>query len=272
MHEQTIVVAGVGLIGGSIAAAVRAVSPGIRVVGVGRNPERLQQALQKGLITDWVQEISVSSIPKDSLGVVCLPVDQIPQMAVALLRAGCSAVTDAGSTKQTICERLRGEQQFVGAHPIAGSEQAGFEHADAQLFQGRVCVLCPSGASAEALQRVSGFWSSLGLIVKELEPAEHDWILALTSHLPHVLAAVAAGVVTDEQLVFTGSGFRDTTRIAAGSADVWTSILMQNSSACVAAIEQATGLLERFREVIRDGDSAALRSLWEASAERRRKL
>lgn len=133
------------------------------MVGVGRNPERLQQALQKGLITDWVQEISVSSIPKDSLGVVCLPVDQIPQMAVALLRAGCSAVTDAGSTKQTICERLRGEQQFVGAHLIAGSEQAGFEHADAQLFQGaRLCVMpvrskCRGVAAGEWLLVESGF-------------------------------------------------------------------------------------------------------------------
>jgi prephenate dehydrogenase len=272
MHEQTIVVVGVGLIGGSIAAAVRAIHPEIRVVGVGRNPDRLQEALQHGLITDWVQEISAASIPEGSLGVVCLPVDQIPQTVVALLRAGCGAVTDAGSTKQAICDQLSAESRFVGAHPIAGSEQAGFEHADAGLFRGRVCVLCPTGASPDALQRVVEFWSSLGLTLKLLEPAEHDRILALTSHLPHVLAAVAAGVVTEEQLEFTGSGFRDTTRIAAGSADVWTSILIQNSDACVAAIAEAAGLLERFRQAISAGDGVALRALWETSAERRRKL
>lgn len=272
MHEQTVVVVGVGLIGGSIAAGIRAMNPGTRVIGVGRNPDRLQEAVQQGLITDWIQEISAESIPADSLGVVCLPVDQIPQTALTLLRAGCGVVTDAGSTKRAICEELRGELRFVGAHPIAGSEQAGFEHADGRLFRGRVCVLCPGDAPAEVVQRVSEFWSGLGMSLRLLEPAEHDRILALTSHLPHVLAAVAAGVVTDEQLEFTGSGFRDTTRIAAGSGDVWTAILIQNSAACVEAIEQAAGLLERFRELISAGDAALLRQLWEASAERRRRL
>jgi prephenate dehydrogenase len=105
-----------------------------------------------------------------------------------------------------------------------------------------------------------------------LSADEHDRILALTSHLPHVLAAVAAGVVTDEQLEFTGTGFRDTTRIAAGSADVWTSILMANASACVEAISRAEQLLGRFRWALEQGDAELLSTLWSVSAERRRKL
>jgi len=271
-REKCVVVAGVGLIGGSIAAAVRTDSPECSVIGVGRSAERLQAAQDAGLITGWTSEISAATIPRGSLGVVCLPVNRVAETALALLRAGCGAVTDVGSTKAAICRQLAGETLFVGAHPIAGSEQAGFEHADEALFRGRVCVVCPGAADSDVVFRVEQFWRALGLTLRRLSADEHDQILALTSHLPHVLAAVAAGVVTDEQLEFTGTGFRDTTRIAAGSAEVWTSILMANAGACVEAIVQAEQLLGRFRLALEHGDAELLSVLWSVSAERRRKL
>lgn len=271
-RERFVVVAGVGLIGGSVAAAVRAASPECSVIGVGRSPERLQAAQDAGLITGWTSEISAEAIPPGSLGVVCLPVDRVVQTARELLQAGCGAVTDVGSTKVAICRQLGDEKSFVGAHPIAGSEQAGFEHANEALFRGRVCVICPEAADLDVVLRVEEFWRGLGLTLRRLSADEHDRILALTSHLPHVLAAVAAGVVTDEQLEFTGTGFRDTTRIAAGSADVWTSILMANASACVEAISRAEQLLGRFRWALEQGDAELLNTLWSVSAERRRKL
>ena len=271
-RETCVVVAGVGLIGGSIAAAVRVNSPECSVIGVGRSPERLQAAQDAGLITGWTNEISAETIPRGSLGVVCLPVDRVVSTARELLRAGCGAVTDVGSTKVAICRQLEDETLFVGAHPIAGSEQAGFEHANEALFRGRVCVVCPGTADVDVVSRVERFWRGLGVTLRRLSAEEHDHILALTSHLPHVLAAVAAGVVTDEQLEFTGTGFRDTTRIAAGSADIWTSILMANAGACVEAIARAEQLLGRFRWALEHRDADLLSTLWLVSAERRRKL
>ncbi|MEY3459222.1 MAG: Arogenate dehydrogenase [Planctomycetota bacterium] len=272
VFERAVVVVGVGLIGGSIAAAVRAANPSTQVIGVGRNPERLQHAVRKGLLTDWASQISQASIPPGSLGVVCLPVDQIADTAAELLQAGCSAVTDAGSTKQAICSRLATEPNFVGAHPIAGSELAGFEHADKTLFEGRVCVLCPEKSPPDIVQRVAAFWQNLGMSLQFLPAAEHDRVLALTSHLPHVLASVATGVVSDEKLVFAGSGFRDTTRIAAGSAEIWPTILMENAGPCIEAIRQAETLLEQFRLALTNRDITQLRLLWSTAAERRRKL
>jgi prephenate dehydrogenase len=272
MFERAVVVVGVGLIGGSIAAAVRAVHPATQVIGVGRSPERLQNALHRGLLTNWTSRISKASIPAGSLGVVCLPVDRIADTAAELLRAGCEVVTDAGSTKQAICEKLAAEPHFVGAHPIAGSEQAGFEHADKSLFQGRVCVLCPEKSPAHIVERVSRFWQNLGLSIHCLPAAEHDRVLALTSHLPHVLASVAAGVVSDQDLVFAGSGFRDTTRIAAGSTEIWPTILMENAGPCIDAITRAETLLEQFRKALTEHNLADLQLLWNTAAERRRKL
>ena len=270
--EPCVVVVGVGLIGGSIAAALRAADPRVTVIGIGRNVARMQAAQERGLITGWANSVSAAAVPPGSLGVVCLPVDRIVGAVRELLAAGCGAVTDAGSTKDEICRELLAERLFVGAHPIAGSEHAGFEHADAGLFRGRVCVICRGGAASPVVARVERFWQSLGLSLQWLSAAEHDRILALTSHLPHVLAAVAAGVVADEQLVFAGSGFRDTTRIAAGSADLWTSILLGNADACIESIRRAEQLLGEFRGALERRDAAALRALWAASAERRRKL
>ena len=127
-------------------------------------------------------------------------------------------------------------------------------------------------ATAADTERVVAFWKSVGSTVQQMSADEHDRVLALTSHLPHVIAAVVSGCVAEEFLSFTGTGYRDTTRIAAGSASLWTSILLGNATHCVESIDAAQQLLQRFREAITTGDAATLESLLEASAQRRRSL
>lgn len=272
--EQSIVIVGVGLIGGSIAAAVRKRFPNCKVIGIGRNRERLKLATARGLLTDWSDQISSSAIPSGSLGIVCLPVDQIAGAVRQLVSADCELVTDAGSVKASVYAALDDVSggRFIGSHPIAGSEHTGFENSDADLFVNRLCVVTRMNASSIDTERILAFWNSIGSTVKQMSPDEHDRVLALTSHLPHVVAAVMSSCVAAELLPFTGTGFRDTTRIAAGSASLWTSILLGNATHCVESIDAAERLLLRFREAIRTGDATTLESLLETSAQRRRTL
>jgi len=272
--EQSIVIVGVGLIGGSIAAAVRKRFPECKVIGIGRNRERLNLATERGLLTDWSDQITSATISHGSLGIVCLPVDQIAGAVRQLVDADCELVTDAGSVKACVYAALDDvpKGRFIGSHPIAGSEHTGFENSDADLFVNRMCVVTPVNATRIDTDRIVAFWESIGSTVQQMSPDEHDRVLALTSHLPHLVAAVMSGCITAELLPYTGTGFRDTTRIAAGSASLWTSILLSNSIHCVASIDAAERLLMRFREAITTGDAPTLESLLEISAERRRAL
>jgi prephenate dehydrogenase len=275
--ERNIIIVGVGLIGGSIAAAVRQRFPDWNVVGIGRNRERLESAQKAGLLTSWSDTISCDTIPDGSLAIVCLPVHQIADAVRQLFAAGCQLVTDAGSVKASVYAALGSEadRRFVGSHPIAGSEQSGFEHSDANLFSNRLCIVTIQPAVNEDdvnVQRVVSFWKSLNASVHLMTPEEHDRVLALTSHLPHILASVAAGCVEPDLLTFTGTGYRDTTRIAAGSASLWASILLGNARCCVEAIDSAEHLLQQFRDAISKGDATQLEAIWEAAAQRRRSL
>ena len=275
--ERNIIIAGVGLIGGSIAAAIRQRFPDCNVMGIGRNRERLESARKAGLLTSWSDEITADTIPTGSLAVVCLPVNQIADTVNQLLNAGCELVTDAGSVKASIIAALEDQPglRYVGSHPIAGSEHSGFEHADANLFAGRLCVVTtssPQQANHENVQRVVSFWKSLNAAVHLMSPEEHDRVLALTSHLPHILASVAAGCVEPDLLNFTGTGYRDTTRIAAGSASLWATILLGNAKHCLEAIDAAEEILHQFRTALETGNAKQLESLWESAAEKRRLL
>lgn len=276
LAESCVLIFGVGLIGGSVAAAIRQRFPDCKVIGVGRDQERLEAAVRAGLLSGSVHQSKLAEVPAESLGVVCLPVHRIADGARQLIGAGCGLVTDAGSVKAPVCRELKIQSdRFVGSHPIAGSEQSGYEHADPDLFADRLCVVTADGpecVSRPQVLRVAAFWRSLGATVTVMPPEEHDRILALTSHLPHILASVAAGCVSEENLMFTGSGYRDTTRIAAGLSDLWASILMNNSEYCLEAIETAQARLEQFRESLLAGDVQQLENLWESAARIRRQL
>lgn len=275
--ERSIVIVGVGLIGGSIAAAVRQRFPDCQVTGIGRSQARLQQAAEQGLLTAFSDRITPDTIPPHSLGIVCLPVHQIADSVRLLLKAGCEVITDAGSVKGAVYEGLGDDlnERFVGSHPIAGSEQSGFEHADPQLFANRLCIVTttqPEDVVRPNVQRVMAFWKSLDSSVYLMSPEEHDRVLALTSHLPHIMASVTASCVAPEFLAFTGTGYRDTTRIAAGSASLWASILRTNAKYCLEGISEAQQQLEKFREALLAEESESLEALWETAAQSRRRL
>lgn len=256
---ETVAVCGVGLIGGSIAAAVKERGVARTVIGLGRNPARLKAAAAAGLIDRG--ETDPAGVAEADLIVVCTPVDRIAADAVSLAAHAQpgALLTDAGSVKGSICGAVTGKLpkgvEFVGSHPLAGSEKAGFEHADAGLFDGRVCIVTPADANTgDGLSRVRSFWESLGMSVVEMSPSRHDEILALTSHLPHAVAAVLASLLTEDAAEFAASGFRDTTRIAAGDPALWAAIFGANREPVLGQIDRYVQQLGELREAIAAGD------------------
>jgi prephenate dehydrogenase len=152
--------------------------------------------------------------------------------------------------------------EFIGSHPLAGSEKQGFEHSDPQLLSGRVCVVTPTEHTSSAgAARLKALWMRLGARVIAMAPAAHDRALAQTSHVPHVVAAGLAATLESENSGLAATGFRDTTRIAAGDAELWTAILLQNAPAVLASIEQFEAQFARFREAIAAADAHELRQL-----------
>lgn len=257
-------IVGVGLLGGSIALAARMRGLAERVVGLGRNPERMQLALDVGLID------AVAAGPGDlrdcDLIVLCTPVNRIVEDALQLqLAVGkVPLMTDVGSVKGPICAPLAKAlpEQFVGSHPLAGSEQAGFEAARPNLFEGRTCVVTPVPESpVEVVNKISDFWRSLGMEVHLLEADEHDRLLALTSHLPHVAAAALAAQLTPTAAPLAATGFRDTTRVAAGDAALWAAILQMNATAVSAELRRLLDNLQEFRAALDARDGAKLQQL-----------
>ncbi|MFQ5734282.1 MAG: prephenate dehydrogenase [Planctomycetaceae bacterium] len=272
---ETVAVVGVGLIGGSIAAALHARRLCHRVIGVGRSAEKLRPALDSGLIDAVATDVTLAAAESDLL-IFCTPVDRIVA-GVCAASERCrpkTLITDAGSVKRDICEALDeglpGGVTFVGSHPLAGSEKTGFEHADADLFEGRVCVVTPTDNSAsESVARIGGFWQSLGMTVIETSPAEHDRLLAIASHVPHVVAPALAAILDEETAPFAASGFRDSTRIAAGDPALWAAIFEANRVAVEAGLERFTQSLEQFREAVSAGNWGRLQNLLETAKRNR---
>lgn len=274
-RQPTVAIIGVGLIGGSIAAALKKRRRAERVFGVGRTLSRLEKARAAGLIDAGTSEVG-EAVPDADLVVVCTPVDRIAddvRAAAAYCRPG-TLLTDAGSVKGAICRALAGGLPdgvtFIGSHPLAGSEQQGFEHADAGLFEGRLCVITPEGkASTADRERLTAFWEGLGMNVVETSPDEHDRALAATSHLPHVAAAALAALLAEDNGAFASTGFRDTTRIAAGDPNLWTPILLSNREAVLQCLGEFQNLLAEFRDALEKEDTTALKNLLEVAKRNR---
>ena len=261
--EETVVIVGVGLIGGSLAAALRQGRIAGHVIGVGRDPARLEQTRLAGLIDEASTDLSHVAARADVV-VFCTPVDRITDgVHLAARHARSEALlTDAGSVKQSICDGLADVPNFIGSHPIAGSHRQGFEAADANLFAGKVCVLTPrENAAATDIARLERFWQAIGMRTVRMSPVDHDRALAMTSHVPHVVAAALARTLSDVNRPLTGTGFRDTTRIAAGDPDLWTGILLQNSRHVAAGIEAVQEQLREYQSALAEGDAERLRQL-----------
>ncbi len=273
---DTIAIVGVGLIGGSIALAARQRCVCRHVIGIGRNSERLEQAKNQQLIDSF--DTDIRSLENVDLVVVCTPVDRIVKDVTEVLQATpeTTLVTDAGSVKASICCELAkisgATSRFIGSHPLAGSHQSGFENADADLYVGRKCVVTPILKTPQALQdSIISFWQSLEMDVRSMTPEDHDRVLAFTSHLPHLAAAAIAELVQETALDFAATGFRDTTRIAAGDPELWTAIFSENTEQLVTATDELMATLQRYRDALADGDLNEVRKRLQ-SAQRHRLL
>jgi prephenate dehydrogenase len=275
-HKQygSIAIVGVGLIGGSIALAARQRGVCRHVVGVGRSSKRLEQAQHLQLIDSF--ETDIQSLKNVDLIVVCTPVDRIVKDVTDVLQATpeTTLVTDAGSVKASICHALAkiggAAARFIGSHPLAGSHQSGFENADADLYIRRKCVVTPMPDSPKTIQdSITSFWRALGMDVRLLTPEEHDRVLAFTSHLPHLAAAAVASLLNESAVDFAATGFRDTTRIAAGDPDLWSAIFSENTEQLVAATDDLIEVLQQYRGALTAGNFEDVQTLLKSAQHQR---
>jgi prephenate dehydrogenase len=262
-----VAIVGVGLIGGSIGLALRRRGLAERVIGIGRRQTSLRTARRAGAVTNTTIDLG-KGVADAELVIVCSPVGRIVEhvcQAAEYCPAG-TLITDAGSTKQAIVELLDGKLprgcRFLGSHPLAGSEKSGASHATADLFEGRVAILTPTkNTRAEDFDLLEQFWSSLGSVVVQMAPDEHDRTLALTSHLPHAVAAALAATMPEACFRFSGAGLLDTTRIAGVDPDLWTQIFCQNQANVLTALDTFIGHLTALGAAVRQGDVTALKRL-----------
>lgn len=274
-----IAILGVGLIGGSIGLAAREQVEDAEVVGFGRSPERLERARELGAIDRAAGSLE-EALEGAGACFACAPVGSLEeQVNAALAAAGDDcAVSDVGSTKRQLVEAVA-DERFIGGHPVAGAETAGVEHARADLFQGAVWYLTPTASSSGLLyERLHRLVVALGARPVAIEAETHDRLLATVSHVPHVLANVlvaqAARVLSreDEPLPRAGPSFRDATRVAGASSDIWTDIYLANRDAIADEVEDTASRLNRVADALRAGDPKAIAEWNDGAREDRRRL
>ncbi|HEV7297987.1 MAG TPA: prephenate dehydrogenase [Tepidisphaeraceae bacterium] len=274
MTFERVCILGVGLLGGSLALALRNVVTDCRVVGYGHRQSTLDTALSRDVIHESSTD-PAEAVRDADLVVLCTPVgtfsDLIHRIGPAL-RAD-AIVTDVGSTKRSIVvasKALPSPGLFVGSHPMAGSEKRGVEYADGNLFQSANCVLTPTAETdATALERVDTMWRSIGMRTLRMTPEEHDARVATASHVPHAVAAALMLLQDEGSLAIAGKGLADTTRIAAGDAGLWRDIFLDNGDNLTAGLEQMKSRIDRLLGYVRDNDAAAVANWLNEASDRR---
>ena len=265
---QQITILGPGLLGASLAMAVKERGLATRVVTWSRRPESRAKCLNQSWC-DAVLDTPEQAVVGSDLVVICTPVQTIVPLLVQIRPALATDVliTDVGSTKSLICREARSALEghsatFLGAHPMAGSEQAGMEHAQSDLFEKAACMLTPlDQASSAAIVKLSAFWETLGMTVSIVSPEKHDEIVAHVSHLPHLLASTLCGYLAtqdDTWRTLAGGGLRDTTRVASGDPQLWKQILEQNSDEVLRAIEGFEQQLHHLKTALLNQNSLGI--------------
>jgi prephenate dehydrogenase len=279
----TVTVIGVGLIGASLGLALKKAGVVNKVLGVGRSSANLDQALKMGAI-DAVVDL-VEAAKQSDVIVLCIPVAQMRAVfeVIEPYLESRTMITDAGSTKGDVilaAKEVLGKKacQFVPAHPIAGGAQHGAGAAKADLFQGKRTILCPlQENSPQDTDLIEGFWRSIGSVVKKISNVQHDAIYAAVSHLPHILSyALMASVVNSEdaeqKLNHVGAGFKDFTRIAASSPEMWRDICLGNRTAVLKELDQYLLVVNHMRKLIAANDGAGLEKLFDKASKARQDL
>jgi prephenate dehydrogenase len=278
---ERLCVIGVGLIGGSLAQALRVAGACREVVGAGRNPAHLQTAVDLGVIDRYETDLARAVAGADMV-LVSVPLGAMAAVFSAIKGhlAGHAILTDAGSAKGGVIEAARQAFDgvpafFVPGHPIAGTEQSGVEASFASLYQDRRVILTPlPETDAQATARVRDMWEVAGAEVVEMDPVHHDAVLAATSHLPHVLAYTLVESLTrlsdsGEVFEYAAGGFRDFTRIASSDPVMWRDICLANGDAIQLMIEHFVADLQELTEAIQNRDGQQLLDLFTSARDAR---
>lgn len=277
----SIAIFGPGLMGASLLMALRAKSPDTRLGAWGRRDEALGQLHALGLV-DFASTDAREVAAQTEGAILCVPVDKMTDVArniAGALPAG-AVVTDVGSVKFSIVRDLekifRGVADFVGSHPMCGSEATGLSAARPDLYAGAVCVVTPTATSSlDAVDKVVDLWKTVGGREKIMTPEEHDRATALASHVPHVAAAALVELLfsSDEAArELCASGFRDTTRVASGSPSLWEAILRENRREVAVGLDGLAKLLQSFAAHLEAGDMKKVREVLEAARDHRAEL
>lgn len=286
LQVKQVTIIGTGLLGASLALALKSQGFAGRLVGVGRRESTLAQTRAlgcfDGLTTvtgEALEQAQALKSGEKHLAVLAAPLGHFREIFQRIIRYDDPGlvITDVGSAKTSVCrmanEILPEPARFVGSHPMAGSEQQGPTAADATLFQGKPCVLTPEHhTDPDALEVVESLWKLLGMRTLLMTPMQHDRNVALVSHLPHAMAALLVKVAAadgGESLDIASTGFADTTRVASGDAGLWVDIFESNQTALVDTLDETLAELERFRKMVARGDSGALRRLLQGAKETR---
>jgi len=280
LHFGTVAVLGVGLLGGSVGLGLRSRGMVERVRGVGHRRSSLEAALEVGAIDEAYLDIP-QAVKDADLIVVCTPAAVIPEM-LDVVREHCrseATVTDVASTKAVICAHVDATWpkpfHFIGSHPMAGSEKFGPEYADPNLFEASTTIVVRRDKQdPKAFARVCALWRGLGSRIVELAAEKHDAVLAVTSHIPHIVASCLAQMAceTGDVKDVVGSGFRDMTRIAAGRAEVWRDICLTNRPGILDGLELLSECIERTRRLVDEGAGKGLAQFFEAGKAARQKV
>jgi len=281
VHFRKIAIIGVGLLGGSIGLAVRRRKLARQTAGFVRRRASLKDCERAGAV-DFATADLLAAVWDADLVILCLPLSQmrsrVREMLPALKRG--AVVTDVGSVKASVVRELESlvaktGAHFVGSHPMAGAEKTGVSSAKADLFEKTVCVVTPTKeTNRAALKTVKQFWSVLGSRVLELKPEIHDVLVSRSSHLPHIIAATLASQVLSpgqpkHQAALCANGFRDTTRIASGSPEMWRDIALANCKNLDRSLDAFIADLKKFQRVLKKGDVWAIAKFFETAKQRR---
>jgi len=281
---NNVTIIGVGLIGGSLAKVLRTKNLAGRITGAGRSRTTLELALKIGVI-DGMGQGSAHAVEDADLVILASPVgtfEAIVREIAPHLRPG-TILTDVGSVKGALIRQIEDilppHAQYVPAHPIAGREKSGVAESTETLFQGRRCILTPTTRTdRKALESVRDMWTAAGAEVTVMDADLHDKVFAAVSHLPHVAAFAMMSAVADlntgtrDYLQFSGAGFRDFTRIAASSPEMWRDICLMNRDNLVQMIDRYVSSLNRFKRDIAAGDGARLEKHLKLASDVRRGL
>lgn len=267
-----LVIIGVGLIGGSFALALRKAGLVRHITGLGRSRENLQHALELGILDEATDNYS-QALEKADLVLLAVPVGQTAGILERInpYLESQTIISDVGSTKQDVIAAARSSipghfKNFVPAHPIAGAELSGANAANADLFRDKNLILTPSDETDnDALESIKKLWQGCGAHISLMQPCQHDEVLSKISHLPHILAFALMNILSsgnDKDLYwlhkFTGGGFRDFTRIAGSSPEMWRDICLANRELLLKQINTYQNELTRMHEMLEDNDGAAL--------------